>query len=107
MKGRTSGLHPISTLHGLPIAGTTLIADKNYYGQDFETTLAATGLRLLRPARKGEPTRSSEQFFKPLRQTVESVSRSFETSGCLKVLVRPPNAASWRDRDRAATERRH
>jgi len=26
------------------IAGTTLIADKNYYGRDFQTTLAATGL---------------------------------------------------------------
>jgi len=60
------------------IAGTTLIADKNYYGRDFETTLAATGLRLLRPTRKGEPTRPGEQFFKPLRQTVESVFDTFK-----------------------------
>ncbi len=64
MKGRTSGDCDCtrSALHGLPIAGITLIADKNYYGHDFETILAATGLRLLRPARKGEPTRSTEQL---------------------------------------------
>jgi hypothetical protein len=74
-------LHLLCTLHGLPIAaavtgakaderhvllgmlddadlahqiaGTTLIADKNYYGRDFETTLTAAGIDLLRPTRKG------------------------------------------------------
>ena len=79
-------LHLLCTLHGLPIAaavtgakaderhvllgmlddadlahqiaGTTLIADKNYYGRDFETTLAAAGIDLLRPTRKGEKTRA-------------------------------------------------
>ena len=68
-------LHLLCTLHGLPIAaavtgakaderhvllgmlddadlahqiaGTTLIADKNYYGHDFETTLTAAGIDLL------------------------------------------------------------
>ena len=54
-----------------------LIADKNYYGQEFETTLTAAGIDLLRPTRKGEKTRAGEQFFKPLRQNVESV---FDTS---------------------------
>ena len=81
-------LHLLCTLHGLPIAaavtgakaderqvllgmlddtdlahqivGTTLIADKNYYGQDFETTLTAAGIDLLRPTRKGEKTRPRE-----------------------------------------------
>jgi hypothetical protein len=94
-------LHLVCKLHGLPIAaavtgakaderhvllgmlddadlahqiaGTTLIADKNYYGRDFETTLTAAGIDLLRPTRKGEKTRPGGQFFKPLRQNVESV----------------------------------
>jgi hypothetical protein len=95
-------LHLIATMHGLPIAfaltgakaderqtlldvlgaepdlitarpGQTLIADKNYYGQDFEHDLSAAGLRLLRPARKGEPQRADHHFLKPLRQTIESI----------------------------------
>ncbi len=99
-------LHLVCTLHGLPIAaavagakaderqvllgmlddtdltdqiaGTTLIADKNYYGRDFETTLTAAGIALLRPTRKGEPIRPGEALFKPLRQTVESVFDTFK-----------------------------
>lgn len=95
-------LHLIATLHGLPIAfaltgakaderqtlldilgedpalvaarsGQTLIADRHYYGHDFETTLTNAGLRLLRPARKGEPERDDQRFFKPLRQVIESI----------------------------------
>ncbi len=95
-------LHLVATLHGLPIGyaltgakaderqvllelldadatlaagrpGQVLIADKNYYGRDFEATLADAGIELLRRARKGEPERSGGRFFKPLRQTVESV----------------------------------
>src|SRR5437763_16204669 len=95
-------LHLIATLHGLPIAfaltgakaderqtlldvlgadpdlvaaraGQTLIADKNYYGRDFENTLAGADLHLLRPARRGEPERADQRFFKPLRQTIESI----------------------------------
>ncbi len=34
-----------------------LIADKNYYGKDFEADLAASGIELLRPARKSEQPR--------------------------------------------------
>lgn len=95
-------LHLIATLHGLPIAfaltgakaderqtlldvlgadpdlvlsrpGQTLIADKHYFGHQFEHDLTAAGLRLLRPARKGEPERADQRFFRPLRQTVESI----------------------------------
>lgn len=95
-------LHLVATLHGLPVAfaltgakaderqtllnllgadpdliaarpGQTLIADKHYYGHDFEATLAGARLRLLRPARKGEPERDDQRFFKPLRQTIESI----------------------------------
>ena len=93
-------LHLVCTLHGLPIAyaltgakadertvlteliestpalaggGRTIIADKNYYGRHFESTLAATGFTLLRKARAGEKPRPGAHLLKPLRQTVESV----------------------------------
>ncbi|MDT0264171.1 IS982 family transposase [Jatrophihabitans lederbergiae] len=95
-------LHLVATLHGLPIGyaltgakaderqvlldllhddptlagsrpGQILIGDKNYYGRDFEADLADQGIQLLRRARKGEPERPGGRFFKPLRQTVESI----------------------------------
>ena len=50
------------------------MADKNYYGREFEGILAELGVRLLRPARKGEPQRPGVQLFKPLRQLIESVN---------------------------------
>jgi Transposase DDE domain len=51
-----------------------VIADKNYYGRDFEATLADAHIDLLRPARKGEPPRPGARFFKPLRQIIESIN---------------------------------
>ena len=95
-------LHLVATLHGLPVGfaltgakaderqvlldildadsalvasrpGQIVIGDKNYFGREFEATLARNGLHLLRRARKGEPERPGGQFFKPLRQTVESI----------------------------------
>ncbi len=93
-------LHLVCTLHGLPVAyaltgakadertvltdlidttaalaggGRTIIADKNYYGRDFESHLAATGFTLLRKARVGEKPRPGTGLLKPLRQTIESV----------------------------------
>ena len=95
-------LHLVATLHGLPIAfaltgakaderqvlldlmhddptlaasrpGQIMIEDKNYYGREFEATIADAGIQLLRRARKGEPERPGGRFFKPLRQTVESI----------------------------------
>ena len=59
--------------------GQILIGDKNYYGRDFQADLADLadladqGIQLLRRARKGEPERPGGRFFKPLRQTVESI----------------------------------
>jgi len=53
--------------------GQILIGDKNYYGRDFQADLADQGIQLLRRARKGEPERPGGRFFKPLRQTVESI----------------------------------
>jgi hypothetical protein len=99
-------LHLLCTLHGLPVGfaltgakaderqvlldilddsalaalrpGQILIGDKNYYGRDFEATLARGELCLLRPARKGEPERAGARFFKPLRQIIESVNDTFK-----------------------------
>jgi hypothetical protein len=100
-------LHLVCTVHGLPVAfalapakttdrevlldiltvepdlvaarpGQLLIADKNYYGHEFERGLAQLHLRLLRPARKGEPERAGARWFKPLRQLIESVNQTFK-----------------------------
>jgi hypothetical protein len=51
-----------------------LIGDKNYFGKAFEADLAADGIELLRPTRSGEKPRPGEQFFKPLRQIIESIN---------------------------------
>ncbi len=58
--------------------GQTLMADKNYYGKNFEATLADAGITLLRPARKGEKPHAAQRFFKPLRQIIESVNNTFK-----------------------------
>lgn len=100
-------LHLVATLGGLPIGfaltgakaderqtllgilaaspdlaaqrpGQTLIADRQYYGAEFEAALAAQQLRLLRPARKREPERPGAHLFKPLRQTIESINQTFK-----------------------------
>ena len=99
-------LHLVATLHGLPIAWALtgakaderevltalldnteglhrdaiqmLIADKNYYGKTFEAELDGAGIDLLRKARKGEKPRPGAEFFKPLRQIVESVFDTFK-----------------------------
>jgi len=100
-------LHLVCTLHGLPVAfalagakatdrevlldlvavepelvavrpGQVLLADKNYFGDQFERVLAGWGLRLLRPARKGEAERAGASLFKPLRQLIESVNQTFK-----------------------------
>jgi hypothetical protein len=102
-------LHLVCTLHGLPVAFALapakatdrevllellsvepdlvaarprqlLLADKNYYGREFERGLAQMDLRLLRPARKGEPERPGTRWFKPLRQLIESVNQTFKAS---------------------------
>ena len=100
-------LHLVCTLHGLPVVvaltgakaderqvlldllatepqllaarpGQVLIADKNYYGGRFERVLSGWGLRLLRPARKGERERPGAALSRPLRPLVESVNQTFK-----------------------------
>jgi hypothetical protein len=58
--------------------GQVLLADKNHDGGQFERMLGALGLRLLRPARRGEAERQGAGLFRPLRQLVESVSQTFK-----------------------------
>ncbi|MBM7804803.1 hypothetical protein JOD57_000937 [Geodermatophilus bullaregiensis] len=100
-------LHLLCTLHGLPVgfalsgakaderevllgildadpaltasrAGQTVIADRHYYGRQFEATLHGHGIALLRPARTGEPKRPGARLFKPLRQVIESINDTFK-----------------------------
>jgi len=99
-------LHLLCTLHGLPVGfaltgakaderlvlpgiladpgltagrpGQMIIGDKNYFGAAFEAELADGRGCLLRPARKGETDRPGSQFFKPLRQIIESVNQTFK-----------------------------
>jgi hypothetical protein len=100
-------LHLLCTLHGLPIGfavsgakaderevllgildadptlsanrpGQTVIADRQYYGRQFEATLSGHGITLLRPARAGEPPRPGAPLFRPLRQVIESINDTFK-----------------------------
>ena len=50
--------------------GQTLIADKHYSGRGFQAELVAQGVRLLRPARKGEPQPAAAHLLRPLRQVI-------------------------------------
>jgi Transposase DDE domain len=58
--------------------GQVIIADRQYYGAEFEAALARQRLRLLRPARHGEHERPGAGLFKPLRQTIESINQTFK-----------------------------
>ena len=56
-----------------------VIADKAYYGKAFEARIDQGGIDLLRKARKGERPRAGSEFFKPLRQVIESVNATLKT----------------------------
>ena len=58
--------------------GQLVLADKHYYGLQFEQLLGELDVRLLRPARKGEATRPGAGLFRPLRQLIESVNQTFK-----------------------------
>lgn len=58
--------------------GQTVVADRHYYGREFEHALAAAGVELLRPVRKGEVGRPGARLFKPLRQVIESINQTFK-----------------------------
>jgi Transposase DDE domain len=96
-------LHLVTTLAGLPVAfalaspktderevlvdlfdvepelladrpGLVILVDKGYRDTETEAILAARGVRLLRPACRGEAPRPGQALFKPLRQLIESVN---------------------------------
>ena len=70
----------LGMLDGAPARpGQVVIADKAYYGKDFEAELADAGVVLLRKARKGEKPRPGTRFFKPLRQVIESINATLKT----------------------------
>jgi len=113
-------LHLVRTLHGLPVGWAltgakaderavlesilattaalattnrrrTVLADKNYYGRAFETSLDAAGIELIRPTRKGERPRPGQRFLKPLRQVIESINDTFKGPlGLERHGARPP-----------------
>jgi hypothetical protein len=58
--------------------GQTVIADRAYYGRQFEAALDGHGISLLRPARAGEAPRAGARLFKPLRQVIESINDTFK-----------------------------
>ena len=57
-------------LDRVPVAGHTVIADKNFSGQEFEQLVADHGARMLRPDRKDEPRRHGS--LGAVRQWIES-----------------------------------
>ena len=101
-------LHLLCTLHGLPVgfaltgakaderqtllgildadpdltarrAGQIVIADKNYYGRGVRSRRSPTPgwTCCARPARARQP-RAGTEFFKPLRQVIESINDTFK-----------------------------
>ena len=51
----------------------TLVADKGYASNEFETRLGERGVQLVRPSLKREKKRPGAKQLKPIRQIVESV----------------------------------
>jgi hypothetical protein len=101
------GLHLVATLGGLPTgfapagakaderqvllgifeAEPRLIADRPRADPDrrqellrprLQAARAGAGLTLLRPARKGDAEHAGSQFFKPLREVIESINQTFK-----------------------------
>ncbi len=57
-----------------------LIGDKNYYGREFETALDQAGVRLLRPARKGESDRAGARWSSPCARPSSRSTRPSKVS---------------------------
>lgn len=78
-----------------PRPGQILIGDKNYFGAEFEATLTEEGLTLLRPARKGEPDRAGNRFFKPCAEPSNRSSTPTKTNSTSKTTAARAPPASW------------
>lgn len=66
----------IATQTGLLTPGSTVLAGKNLAGRGTESQIAALGIRLLRPDRRGEPARHGN--LGGVRQWIESVYDSLK-----------------------------
>src|SRR5512133_501078 len=115
--------HLVCTLHGLPVAfaltgakaderqvlvdllavepelvaarpGQTLLADKHYYGREFQAILAGLGVRLLRPARKGEPQRPVRTCSARCGSSSSRSTRASKASSTWSATVAVPVAGS-------------
>ncbi len=64
------------------LEGHTVIADKGFAGEDFESEMAGLGARFLRPDRKDEPRRHGS--LGPVRQWIESVFWTCKGQLCLE-----------------------
>ena len=59
---------------GVRWPGQTLIADKGYRSETFETDLNDIGITVLRPATRIEAPRPGHRLLRPLRQIIESIN---------------------------------
>ena len=74
----TLGLLPPHLTTAVAADGQTTMGDKNYFGRQFEQRLNQGGVTVLRPTRSGEKPRPGGEFFKPLRQVIESIFDTFK-----------------------------
>ncbi|MDF1489972.1 IS982 family transposase [Tessaracoccus caeni] len=72
------GLLPPELTTAVATDGQTTMGDKNYFGRQFEQRLNQGGITVLRPTRSGEKPRPGGEFFKPLRQVIESIFDTFK-----------------------------
>jgi hypothetical protein len=74
--------------------GLVILADKGYRDAETESILAAQGVRVLRPAYKGEAPRPGQGLFKPLRQLIESVTTPSRANSTWNATAGGPSRAS-------------
>jgi hypothetical protein len=69
---------PRGPTHPTPPATARDSSGRSNYGRGFEAELAGRRVRLLRPARKGEPKPAAAHLLRPLRQVIESINQTFK-----------------------------
>jgi hypothetical protein len=74
--------------------GLIILVDKGYRDAETEAILAAQGVRVLRPAYKGEAPRPGQGLFKPLRQLIESVNDTLKANLTWSATAAAPSRAS-------------
>jgi hypothetical protein len=87
-------LHTDPTLSP-PRPGQIIIGDKNYFGAEFETTLAETGLTLLRPAARANPHEQAAGFSSPCAKPSNRSSTPTKANSTSKATAARPPPESW------------